>query len=251
LIDDIAYLDRAVANYLSNLDAIIQDQTFSQLAMPAQSIQRGDDTYAKLMEMGTKRMFVYDSGQSGSAKPEFISPDPKQAGVILTVINKVINEIYHTVGLAGERTKEDNAVGIDNSSGVAKAYDFEKVNSLLKSKAASCEGAENWMNATVMAWHGKPDAQKYVSYPETFDVMRLVDELVTSEALQKVEAPIEMRRQQMRVLVNKLFPQLKEDIRKSMLLEIDTWEPQSSKEPQPSESKPVAAPDRQGSVTPD
>ncbi|HAU6473904.1 TPA: hypothetical protein JD883_26920, partial [Citrobacter freundii] len=37
LIDDIAYLDRAVANYLSNLDAIIQDQTFSQLAIPVQS----------------------------------------------------------------------------------------------------------------------------------------------------------------------------------------------------------------------
>ena len=38
LIDDIAYLDRAVANYLSNLDAIIQDQTFSQLAIPVQSL---------------------------------------------------------------------------------------------------------------------------------------------------------------------------------------------------------------------
>lgn len=41
LIGDIAYLDRACANYLSNLDAIIQDQTFSQLAIPAQSLLPG------------------------------------------------------------------------------------------------------------------------------------------------------------------------------------------------------------------
>ncbi|MEZ6841312.1 hypothetical protein ABVN80_14665 [Acinetobacter baumannii] len=39
----------------------------------------------------------------------------------MTTINKIIGEIYHTVGLAGERTKQDNAVGIDNSSGVAES----------------------------------------------------------------------------------------------------------------------------------
>jgi hypothetical protein len=38
LIADIAYLDRAAANYLSNLDAIIQDQTFSQLVIPAEAL---------------------------------------------------------------------------------------------------------------------------------------------------------------------------------------------------------------------
>jgi hypothetical protein len=77
LINDIAYLDRAVANYLSNLDAIIQDQTFSQLAMPAQACCRATDKYEKLVEMGTKRIFLYDG--EGGAKPEYLSPDVKQA----------------------------------------------------------------------------------------------------------------------------------------------------------------------------
>lgn len=247
LIDDIAYLDRAVANYLSNLDAIIQDQTFSQLAIPAQAIQRGDDLYSKVLELGTKRIFVYDSGQGSSAKPDFLSPDPKQAGVILSVINKIINEIYHTVGLSGERTKQDNAVGIDNSSGVAKAYDFERVNSLLLSKAASCEAAENWIAKMVMIWHGKDLDEDLVSYPDTFDVMRLVDDLVTAEALQKVDAPVEMRREQMRNMIDKLFPQLKKDIKKIILEDIKNWNPSS---PNPSTSEdPAAAPDRRGSVT--
>jgi hypothetical protein len=38
LIEDIAYLDRTIANYCSNLDQIINDQTFSQLVIPAQGL---------------------------------------------------------------------------------------------------------------------------------------------------------------------------------------------------------------------
>lgn len=261
LIDDIAYLDRAVANYLSNLDAIIQDQTFSQLAIPAQGLMQGDDMYSKVLELGTKRVFVYDGGAGSTSKPEYLSPDPKQAQIILTVINKIINEIYHTIGLAGERTKEDNAVGIDNSSGVAKAYDFERVNSLLLSKAQSCQNVENKMVELVLLWAGeKPPEENLVTYPTTFDVMRLVDDLVTAEALGKIAAPIELRRQHMRGMVDKLFPQLKKDLRKGIEDNIDEWL-EGSDDPMllaptpskltgaPPAKKPVAAPNRQGEVT--
>lgn len=225
LVDDIAYLDRAVANYLSNLDAIIQDQTFSQLAIPAQAVHAGDDMFNKVLEMGTKRVFTYDGGAGSTSKPEYLSPDPKQAGVILSVINKIINEIYSTIGLAGERTKEDNSVGIDNSSGVAKAYDFERVNSLLLSKAQSCEHLENWIVHAVTHWLGEdgPDTP-LVSYPTTFDVARLGDELATAEALGKVEAPIELRREQMNVIVDKLFPQISVELRKALRDAIKTWD---------------------------
>lgn len=254
LIDDIAYLDRAVANYLSNLDAIIQDQTFSQLAIPTQAIQAGDDMFDKVLEMGTKRIFTYDAGQGSSAKPEYLSPDPKQAGVILSVINKIINEIYHTIGLAGERTKEDNAVGIDNSSGVAKAYDFERVNSLLLAKAQSCQNAENWMVRTVLAWAGEQaPTDDLVTYPSTFDIMGLNDELVTAEALAKLFAPVEVRREQMRNVIDKIFPQLKQEIRKKLEADIDKWLEGSDAMIPPTtfgaSAKPAAAPNRQGEVT--
>jgi len=87
LIGDIAYLDRAIANYLSNLDAIIQDQTFSQLAIPAQALTPGSDAERHMVEMGTKRVFTFD-GEGGT--PFFLSPDPKQAQLIITVIQQVI-----------------------------------------------------------------------------------------------------------------------------------------------------------------
>lgn len=225
LINDIAYLDRAVANYLSNLDAIIQDQTFSQLAIPTQSLPNTADGLDQLIEMGTKRIFAYDG--EGGAGPEYLSPDPKQAGVIISVINKIIAEIYHTVGMAGERTKQDNAVGIDNSSGVAKAYDFERVNSLLAAKADTLQKTENEIVQLVQAWHGEAVDQEtfeeVVDYPDTFDVHSLFDEFTVAERLQKIEAPDTVRRSQMDLVIDKLFPQLADELRTQIQAELKSW----------------------------
>ena len=99
LLEDVAYLDRAVTNYLSNLDVIIQDQTFSQLAIPYQGLlQSGasdqfDDVDGEsadvdqMVKMGTKRVFAYNA--EGGSAPEFISPDVKQADIIMKAVTKV------------------------------------------------------------------------------------------------------------------------------------------------------------------
>lgn len=227
MIADVAYLDRAVANYLSNLDAIIQDQTFSQLIIPSGSVDGSDEeAHKKLVEMGTKRIFTYNG--DGGGKPEFISPDVKQAQLILAVVNKIINEIYHSVGLAGERTKEDNALGIDNSSGVAKAYDFERVNSLLAAKADSLELAERRIAKLVMLWAGDADPEddlpeNLIHYPDNFDVRGLYDEFEIAARLAVIEAPDEVRREQMRTLIDKLFPQLTKELRSKMESELKGW----------------------------
>lgn len=256
LINDIAYLDRAVANYLSNLDAIIQDQTFSQLAMPAQGLTPGTEAYQQLVEMGTKRLFVYD-GEGGVA-PFYLSPDVKQAHLIVEVITKIIGEIYHTIGMAGERTKQDNAVGIDNSSGVAKAYDFERVNSLLVSKAHTLENGENMLSALVLDWAGEsPSETDLVSYPDTFDVRSLHDEFSIAERLALVDAPDGVRREQMKQVIEKLFPRLKADLMAAMEKELKDWPPQMPEGmglggPAGSNGAPNASQEnRQGQVTKD
>lgn len=224
LIDDVAYLDRAIANYLSNLDAIIQDQTFSQLTIPIQAIpEDGAKMDDKVKEVGTARIFTYD-GSGG--EPKFISPDVKQAQILLDVISKNINEIYQTVGLAGERTKEDNALGIDNSSGVAKAYDFERVNSLLAAKADSLEIIENKLSEFVMLWSGEelePD-ERYVAYPDNFDVRGLYDEFEIAARLSLINAPDEIRKSQMESVVKKLFPQSSKSKYDKLIKSIQDWE---------------------------
>ena len=239
MIDDVAYLDRAVANYLSNLDAIIQDQTFSQLIMPAQGLLPGDEGYKKIIEMGTNRIFTYD-GESGN-KPEYISPDVRQAEIILKVINKIINEIYHTVGLAGERTKEDNALGIDNSSGVAKAYDFERVNSLLASKADSLELIENKLVNFVRRWNGDmAEVEDFVLYPENFDVRGLYDEFEIATTLGSIGAPEGVRRLQMDAVIEKLFPRLGKDLKEAIKNELKSWPPKLEVKAPGDTKEPVA-----------
>lgn len=223
LISDIAYLDRAVANYLSNLDVIIQDQTFSQLTIPNQALPKGEDGYEKIIEMGTKSIFTYD-GQGG-VKPEYISPDPKQAQVILDTVNKIIHEIYSIVGMSGERTKQDNAVGIDNSSGVAKAYDFEKINTLLSCKARNLEEAENQIVKIVALWNGDKldEDKKYVMYPQDFDVKDLYDEFEIASQLTLLDAPFEIRREQMKSVIAKLFPQVKDSVKEELIKALEQW----------------------------
>jgi hypothetical protein len=224
MVADVAYLDRAVANYLSNLDAIIQDQTFSQLIIPAQGLMPGEDGYNKLLEMGTKRIFTYNAEHGG--KPEFIGPDVKQAEIIL--------EIYHSLGLAGERTKEDNSKGIDNSSGVAKAYDFERVNALLAAKADSLEHVEDKLARLVALWNGEEKQvdellessdSSLVSYPDNFDVRGLYDEFEIAAKLTIIEAPETVRRQQMEALVDKLFPQLTQELKDKIAADLKSWPP--------------------------
>jgi ribosomal protein L12E/L44/L45/RPP1/RPP2 len=234
LIDDVAYLDRAVANYLSNLDVIIQDQTFSQLAIPYQGLlpseasgsvedEEDGDEMRHIQQMGHNRVFVFNA--EGGSAPVFLSPDVKQADIIMKAVTKIVGEIYHSIGMAGERTKEDNAAGIDNSSGVAKAYDFEKLNAMLAAKARSLQHIEKNLIRIVLAWHNQKkelqDIEEFVTYPTTFDVRNLSDEFDNAQRLSLVNAAKELRRAQMKRLAEKMFPQMEPNQMKKILDEIE------------------------------
>lgn len=235
LIEDVAYLDRAVANYLSNLDVIIQDQTFSQLAIPFQGLMQSAENSSydpdfddleqvdQMVKMGTKRVFAYNA--EGGSAPTFISPDVKQADIIMKAVTKIVGEIYHSIGMAGERTKEDNAAGIDNSSGVAKAYDFEKLNAMLAAKARSLQNIEKNLIRLVFAWRSElkelEEIEDYVTYPSTFDVRNLADEMDNAQRMSVMNAPKKLRRMQMKRLATKMFPQSPEADMKAIEKEID------------------------------
>lgn len=257
LIDDTAYLDRAAANYLSNLDAIIQDQTFSQLVIPAQAMMPGEDGHDKMLEMGTKRIFSYDA--QANIAPTFISPDAANAEIILKVVQRIISEIYHSTGMAGERTKQDNSMGIDNSSGVAKAYDFERMNAMLASKANALQQAENRLMDLVMRFHSKEigdPVRPLVEYPKNFDVRSLYDEFEIAQTLALVNAPKLVRREQMKATAAKLFPvmadkkleQMNDEIDKDWLEEPDLG-PAGANTPPPPRPRNPTEENRQGQVT--
>jgi len=251
LLEDVAYMDRAVANYLSNLDVIIQDQTFSQLAIPFQGLlptagndddDEGNEELNQIQQMGHNRVFAFNA--EGGAEPKFISPDVKQAGMIITTITKIVGEIYHSIGMAGERTKEDNAAGIDNSSGVAKAYDFEKLNAMLAAKARSLQMVEKNLIRMVMAWNGRvlelEKIEDYVTYPQSFDVRNLADEMDNAQRLSVMNAPKKLRQAQMVGVARKLFPQMAESDMEEIIEDIeDEWLEEPELDVMPGQAQPT------------
>jgi hypothetical protein len=112
----------------------------------------------------------------------------------------------------------------------------------------------------VLAWAGeKPPEEDLVTYPETFAVAGLGDELVIAEALAKIQAPSEMRKEHMLIILEKMFPQVTVERWESLKASVENWEIltplQLAKETQSmkpqSGTQATAAPKRQGSVTAD
>ena len=148
----------------------------------------------------------------------------------MSCIGKIVNEIYHSVGLAGERTQEDNGGGIDNASGVAKAYDFEKVNSLLTAKADALQITEIRIAKLVALWNGEQDRvtddTELVKYPREFDTRGLYDEFEIGARLNLLAAPDEVRRRQMENLTRKLFPSASDKDMEVMVTALKSWPPE-------------------------
>lgn len=129
----------------------------------------------------------------------------------------------------GERTKQDNAKGIDNSSGAAKAYDFQRVNSLLVTKAERLERAERQMLALVGKWMGEELEEDHtlVSYPESFDIRGLTDEFAVAQQLSELQAPESVRRYQMEMLIDKIFPNVTEKMKKEFEADLLKFPPKN------------------------
>jgi hypothetical protein len=64
-----------------------------------------------------------------------------------------------------------------------------------------------------------------VLYADDFDVRGLYDEFEIAARLELVSAPDTVRRQHMERTIDKLFPQLKKELRDKMMSELKTWPP--------------------------
>lgn len=243
LVDDISYLDRDIFNKQSQLDTIVLDQTFSQLTMPTDAVILNDPTRAeetstdvsptaqqaqaarkRIIEMGTKRVFLFNG--NASHPPKYISPDATQVDAVRNIIKDEVTEIYRIAGLLGEVGRE-----VRTQSGTSKAYDFDRLNKVLAFAAKEVEFAEWWAAMIVSLWMSLPGDEvsaatsmpaDLVSYPETFDIMGLLEELdigVRSEEFDywSPTARAEIRKK----LLQKQFPSATDKLLNEMYEEVD------------------------------
>jgi len=219
LISDIAYIDRAIFNNWSRLDTIVCDQTFSQLIFPieglAADIITDDNLRQQFMTLATNRIILYSA--QAQAAPAFISPDASQAQFILTMIERQTKQLYATLGLQSETGTESNT-----QSGVAKAFDFDKLNKLLANKADNLEQAEWEVYSIGAKWMGiTGDVDVLVDYPEEFDVKTLADEIKVAQELALLDISVTFTKEINKLIVQKAIPKAEDKTIKDIYAEID------------------------------
>jgi len=207
LLNDIAYVNRALYNWCSLLDEILYRQTFSQLVMPEDPKSPINDK-----ALGTARGLGFPPDARHA--PHFISPDASQARVLMDQIERGIEEIYRLATLRG-------AIGItEESSGVARSYDFMITNNTLSSKALNMEEAEMKALRYWAKWQGLAEPGHVVEYPGEFEVSSLGEEM--ENILKAAEIGISERFQQVMKerIVKRMAPRLPREDMERILGEI-------------------------------
>jgi hypothetical protein len=221
LIGDIAYLDRAIFNNWSRLDTIVCDQTFSQLIFPIEGlpaeIAEDEELRKKFLTLATNRVILYSA--MAQAAPTFISPDAGQADFILRMIERQVKQLYSSMGLKSEIGEE-----ITQESGVAKAYDFDKLNKLLASKADNLEQCENDLVKIFGAWLNITSLDCEIDYPDEFDVKTLADDIGTAQQLSLLDVSETFIKEVKKSVAMKVFPKAEEKLMKAIFDEIDAQE---------------------------
>lgn len=216
LLFDIAYLDRSIYNNYSRLDAIIADQTFSQLIFPVEGLlvqeMMTDETMREqFLTLATNRILFYSA--SCEAKPEYISPDASQANFILETIKHQINQIYASIGL-------QPIASSSYASGTSKQWDFDKLNKILAGKSSNLEIAERKILNIFNQWTGA-NATATINYPNDFDIRSLSDELLLAQEFSLLDISQTFNSEIKKNLVLKSLPKLDQKTMQTIFDEID------------------------------
>jgi hypothetical protein len=219
VIADIATLDRKVYNYDSLLDQILYEQTFSTLRLPWNG--RMEEFYEQWeLTLGTKSILPYDP--TAGAAPDFIAPDSSQGELILKAIDQAVIQIYRAKNLLD--TVGASLPKSTTASGIARGYDFEKLNAGLATFADNLEKAEEELAVLVSLWEGVNETlpPDLIDYPDAFDVKTLLQALEEARLLAQSVASDTFRKLMQKRLVKKAVPKLDTAEFMTVMAEIDT-----------------------------
>jgi len=130
VVGDLAKVSNTVFNLQSWLLQILSDQTFGQLLVPSTQFDK--------IQLGTSRAVGYDPVSSSGAKPEYISPDPENARVIMESIGSLIELARQAAGIGRGRSEGSK----DKASGAAMELEAEGKKNILGDIAESAQDFE-------------------------------------------------------------------------------------------------------------
>lgn len=186
---------KAIYNHCSWLTEILRNQTFPLLTFPSKE--------AKDLIIGTNNALCYD-GDTVNFQPGFIAPPSDPAQLIQTQIKMLIEEMYRMAGLTFiTGTKEE-------TSGIARQWEFERTNQRLAEFAARCARVEKRMAELAAAWM-RQDIHYTVSYSSDFGITDTATELKNAQAVLDMDLSDEVRLETLRHILAAYAPDLPAD----------------------------------------
>ena len=219
LITDISRINRIIYNWCSNIDEMIERQTFSQLVMPddpQSDLDPKEEGADPLRKLSTSSIFTFPF--NSSQPPQFISPDRQQIDVIWKMIQNHRDLIYELAGLG---TVGSSSKFLSQRSGISQAYQFLSINSSLAKKAARLERTENEINRLVLQWKDQGDMEEKVEYPSQFDVLSLTETMQTTFQIAAQNFSETLNIELLKALAKKAAPVLPEDVINKIYSEIE------------------------------
>jgi hypothetical protein len=207
---DISFIARDVYNLCSELSQIISDQTFSFLAL-----QGNSSDYSEI-EISTNKGIVYPDDKN---PPQYISPPPANAEVLMKQINTQVSKIFQLASLEGGSASFEGADTV-TQSGASKAWDFNETNSRLITLASNMEDAEMKIWKAFGLWEGS-DWQGSVEYPKDFNVKSLQQDLDDAEKTMKMNIGKQFDDLIKKSIVTKKFPRLDDEQKEEIFTQIE------------------------------
>lgn len=219
LIKDIARINRIIYNWCSNIDEMIERQTFSQLVMPEDpqaELHETDEGGDPLRVIGTSQIFTFPA--NAGHPPAFISPDKQQIDAIWKMIQQHIDKIYELAGLG---TVGSQSKFLSQRSGISQAYQFLSINSSLARKAKKLEKAENDITKLVLNWQNVEELEEEVEYPTQFDILSLEETMKSTFEIVGQNFSTTLNIELLQSLAKKAAPILPEDVLQEIYDEIE------------------------------
>ena len=218
LIKDIVYINRAILNWCSCIDEMIERQTFSQLIVPddgslAEESESGDDP---LRRVSTSSVWTFNS--ESKHPPAYISPNTDNIVTIWNLVIDHVKEIFRIGGLIG--STEDMYA---STSGRSKQMGFMSVNSALAGTSGKYQKFENDISAIAYTLLGKnPEEYQQVKYPDSFDIAALEDEVDSLFTIMSKNFSARLNKTMMKNIARKAVPLADEATRLEIEAEIES-----------------------------
>ena len=166
-ITDVAYMQRAIYNELSEIEQLIRISNHPSLVKSAST------------EAGAGAGSVIDVEENDDFKPYLLQPSGGNLDAIRASITDKVEAINRMTHMGAVR-----ATDAQTKSGVALQTEFQLLNAKLSEKAGLCELTEEQIWNFFMRWQGL-ESDIAIDYPKTFDLRDYGTEL---EFLQRAKA---------------------------------------------------------------